>query len=314
MRIVLPVVLLSTLFVAAACSPGGDNDRMADIIHGLLLAAGTEGSESLESFVGELPPDLPAEPPLYPEASLVVSSRQPAPFDFEASPGADPAAAAQPVLYFIVLDTPDSRDDVFSFYESALDQDPWQVQGSFSTAELDTLQFFNVDDIDIAGAVSIAEEGGGDRTLVLISMQDAGAFLDEQPPFELKPSLPAPKEFPPDVPLYAGATVTGTAFFREPGSESFLLVFLTTDAQEDVIEFYREAFQGYGWTVQDTSSFGLEGQIDFRDASGDIQGDVLADRYPRSRDYTEVRIQVEVNPSRVPAGEATPDGEGPAAG
>lgn len=286
---------------------------MADIIHGLLLAAGTEGSESLESFEGELPPNLPADPPLYPDAELVVSSRQPAPTDFAASPSADPTDVTQPVLYFIVLDTPDSRDEVFAFYEDALDADPWQVQGSFSTAELDTLQFFNVDDIDIAGAVSIAQEGGDGRTLVLISMQDAGAFLDEQPPFELEASLPVPKEFPPDVPLYEGSTVTGTAFFREPGSESFLLIFLTTDSQDDVIAFYREAFQDYGWTVQDTSSFGLEGQIDFRDQTGDIQGDVLADRFARSRDYTEVRIQVDVNPSRMPEGEATPS-SGPAAG
>ena len=297
-RPILAVALLLAAFVAvSACSSGDstDEERIAGIIHRLLVAAGTEGTEQLESFPGALPDDLPVDPPIYPGADLLVSNRQPAPFtDFESSSSDVP----QPLLYFIVIDTSDSREDVYAFYEEALDEDPWQVQSSFSTEQLDTLQFFYVKDIDIGGVVSITTGGADDRTSILISLQDAGAFVDEEPPFELQPSLTLPRAFPPEIPLFEGATVTGTAFFREPGLQSFLIVFLTTSGQDDVIDFYREAFQANGWTVQDTAAFGLEGRIDFRDAAGAIQGDVFANRFPRARQYTEVSVQVQLDRSR----------------
>lgn len=297
MLTLLVIGLWAGLLLATGCG-GGDgpsDERIAGIIHNLLLAAGTEGAASLESFPGSLPDDLPAEPPLYPGAELLVSNRQPAPFtDFDATA----AGLPQPLLYFIVLDTADSRSDVFAFYEEALDQDPWQIQSTFSTEQLDTLQFFNVDDLDIGGVVSIARGDQGGRTGVLISLQDAGAFLEEEPEFELPRSLSLPREFPPDVPLFDGATVTGTAFFREPGLQSFLVVFLTTSSQDEVLDFYREAFQDNGWSVQDTTAFGLEGRIDFRDSDGELQGDVFADRFLRARQYTEVSIQVQLDPAR----------------
>lgn len=297
---------IALLSGSLACSAGEDAG-VAAIIHRLLQAAGTEGSESLESFPGALPPDLPEQPPLYPDARLVVSARQPAPGDdFETAPGAEPGAVARPLLYFIVLDTGDDRAEVFSFYEEALDADPWQLQSSFSTEQLDTLQFFDVEDVDIAGAVSIATGGEDGHTSILISLQDAGAFQEEEPPFELQPSLRLPKEFPPDVPLFDGATVRGTAFFREPGNQSFLLVFLTTSSADEVLDFYREAFQANDWTVQDTGAFGVEDSIDFRDGPGDVQGNVLAQEFARASRYTEVRVQVQLNPAREPAAGATP--------
>lgn len=288
--------LMAGLLFAAACGGGGPSDeRIAGVIHNLLLAAGTEGAATLESFPGSLPDDIPAEPPLYPGAELLVSNRQPAPFtDFDSTSEELP----QPLLYFIVLDTEDSRSDVFAFYEKALDEEPWQIQSTFSTEQLDTLQFINVDDLDIGGVVSIARGDQGGRTGVLISLQDAGAFLEEEPEFELARSLSLPQAFPPDIPLFEGATITGTAFFREPGLQSFLVVFLTTSSQDDVLDFYREAFQENGWSVQDTTAFGLEDRIDFRDSDNEIQGDVFADRFPRARQYTEVSIQVQLDPAR----------------
>ncbi len=308
-RPILAVALLLALLIpVSACSSDGgpDDERIAGIIHRLLLAAGTEGTERLESFPGALPDDLPVKPPIYPGADLLVSNRQPAPFtDFDSSSSDTP----QPLLYFIVIDTTDSREDVYAFYEEALDEDPWQVQSSFSTEQLDTIQFFNVEDIDIGGVVSIARGGVDDRTSVLISLQDAGAFVEEEPPFELQPSLTLPRAFPPDMPQFEDATITGTAFFREPGLQSFLIVFLTTSGQDEVIDFYREAFQANGWTVQDTTAFGLEGRIDFRDAAGDIQGDVFANRFGRARQYTEVSVQVQLDPSREIASPADDDDE-----
>ncbi len=311
--ILMPLVALPLLVIgllsAIGCSGGesADDERIAGVIHNLLLAAGTEGAAALESFPGSLPDDIPVEPPIYPGAELLVSNRQPAPFtDVDAAS----AALPQPLLYFIVLDTEDSRSDVFAFYEEALDQDPWQIQSTFSTEQLDTLQFVDVEDLDIGGVVSIARGEQGGRTGVLISLQDSGAFVEEEPAFELPRSLLLPKEFPPDIPLFEGATVTGTAFFREPGLESFLIVFLTTSSQDDVLDFYRGAFQDNGWSVQDTAAFGLEDRIDFRDSDNEVQGDVFADRFARAREYTEVSIQVQVNPAR-DAAEPLEDGDEP---
>lgn len=302
------LALLAGFMLALSACAGGDDDRAPGIIERLLQAAVMDDTGELESFPGELPPGLPVEPPLYPGAEIIVSNRQPAPVgDFDA---ADASGEPYPLLYFIVLDTAGDRDQVLEFYEEALDEDPWQLESSFSTRQLDTLQFFNVEDIDIAGAVSISHGGEDGRTSVLISLQDAGAFLEEEAPFEPGASLRLPKEFPPDMPLYPGATVTGTAFFREPGGESFLLIFLTTDNQDDVMEFYREEFDRRFWTALAGEAIGLEERLDFRDAEGGIQGDVLADRYPRARSYTEVRIQIMTDPAREPVeiGEApTPE-------
>jgi hypothetical protein len=297
----LALLLALPLTLAAACA--SDDDRSAGLIHRLLLAAGTETSGELESFVGRLPEGLPVQPPQYPDADIILSSRQPAPLRQD-QPATPEAELPRPMLYLIVLDSTDGRDAVFSFYEEALDDDPWQLDATFSSEQLDTLEFTYVEDADISGVVSIARGGEDDRTSILVSLQDAGALANEEPPFELGESLPVPRTFPKDVSVYGGAVITDTAFLREPGNESYLLVFLTQDNQNDVMEFYRGEFQDNGWTVLAGAPFGLEEQIDFRDENNDIQGQVLADRFSRDRAYTEVRLQVRVNPAREPPGSA----------
>ncbi len=296
----LLALLAVVAIVASGCSGGDGGEEYAPgIIHRLLLASTTEGASSLDTFPGELPQGLLVPPPIYPGADIVVSNREQA--SITAADGlADGDLLAQPVLYFIVLDTAGDANDVRRFYEDTLDEDPWQLQSAFSVAQLDTLQFFNVADIDLSGVVSIATGGDDGRTSVLISMQDAGAFVDELPPFELPEGRDAPFAFPPDVPLMEGATITDSAFFREPGLESFLVIFLVSESDEDVLAFYRQAFQDRGWTVQDTAAFGVEGRIDFRDDLADIQGDVVAEPLPADRSYTQVRLQVQINPARQP--------------
>ena len=289
-------VLLSIAFAGCASD---DDGRFAGVIHRLLVAAGADGAGGLESFPGRLPSDLAVTPPLYPGAELIVSSQQPAPQDIDAlEEGAAGGEAPHPLLFFIVLDTDASRREVFAYYEEALDEDPWQLEASISTGGLDTLQFVNVDDPDIAGAVSVAEGGEDNRTTILLSLQDAGAVLAEAPPTDLPASLPLPREFPEDMPLYSRAVITDVAFFRAPGDESFLLIFLTRDSQDEVIRFYREAFDELDWTVTEGSSAGLTERITFRGEQGDIQGDVLADRFLEDRRYTQVSIRVQVNPAR----------------
>lgn len=300
---VFAVLLLLTAVFTFSCG-GEDDERAANVIHRLLLAAAAGDTSGLESFPGRLPDGLPVDPPLYPGADIVVSSRQPAPttgLEDAGAAGAAGGALPLPVLYFIVLDTGASRPDVFDFYEEALDEDPWQLDATAATPGLDTIEFTNVEDLDISGAVSITQGGTDGRTSVLISMQDAGGFVVEPPPFAPGESLAVPKEFPEDVPVYPDSTVTGTAFFREPANESFLLILLTTDSQDDVIDFYKEAFEELEFILSEPDTLGLEERLAFRDEDRDIQGDIVADRSLEDRAFTEVRIQLQVNPAREPS-------------
>jgi hypothetical protein len=305
-RLLPRIATLVALTLAVTACAGSDNTRTASAIHRLLLAAASDTSGQLESFAGKLPKGLPVEPPRYPGSVLIVSSRQPSPSSGGAAAPTPAANVPQPTLFLLVYDTGDSREKVFRFYQDALDKDPWQLESSLSTGDLDTLQFSDVTDGDITGAVSISTGGEDGRTSILTSLQDAGAFRQEQPPFQPAASLPLPKEFPGDIPLYPGGVTTSTAFLREPANESFLLIFITTDSQAEIASFYRDEFHKLGWVVQEGAPLGLENRIDFHDNANDIQGDLLADRYARDHTYTEVRVQIRMNPARTPAGAVTP--------
>lgn len=306
MRLLACITALVALTLAVTACASSGNTRTASAIHRLLLAAASDTSGQLESFSGKLPKDLPVEPPRYPGSQLIVSSRQPSPGSNTGASATPAANVPQPTLFLLVYDTGASRQEVFSFYQEALDKDPWQLESSLSTGDLDTLQFSDVTDGDITGAVSISTGGEDGRTSILTSLQDAGAFRQEAPPFEAPDSLPTPKEFPPDVPLYPGGVTTSTAFLREPANESFLLIFVTTDSQDEITSFYRDEFHKLGWIVQEGAPLGLENRIDFHDDANDIQGDLLADRFARDRTYTEVRLQIRMDPARTPAGAVTP--------
>jgi len=302
MRLLLPALLLAGLagaLLATACGGGSDDERVAGIIHRLLVSASASDTAELESFAGRLPDGLPTDPPAYPDARLIVSSRRPAAVSVTPAPAT--GAIPEPTLYFIVYDTGDGRQQVLDFYLDALDQEPWQLEGAYATVELDSLQFSNAEDGDISGVVSIAGGGGDSRTSILISMQDAGAFRREAPPYRPGDSLPLPKGFPPDLPIYAGATVIGNAFLRQPANESYLVDFITTASAEDVLAFYRDAFAQRKWTVLSGAPLGVEQRLDFRDEQSDIQGDLLVEPFPKDARFTEVKLQVEVNPARTPA-------------
>ncbi len=290
MRSLFLLALLTGSLVLAACGAGGDgggeDNAAAGIVHRLLLAGELGGPGPLESFAGSLPPGLRVTPPQYPNAALIVSTRR----------RNEPAG----VRYFIILDTGARRSRVFEFYEETLDAAPWQLEASASSAELDTLEFSLVDDADINGVVEIVRGQDDDRTSIFISLQDAGAVLAE-PPFELGESLPLPEAFPPEVPVYEGAIITGTVYFPSPDADTFLLIFLTEASQDDVFAFHRQAFEELGWTVEDGPDLGLGESIDVRDEGLDLRGNVFADRFPDDRRFTEVRLELQLNQSLTPA-------------
>ncbi len=300
MRITPLLALLALVVPVAgaglACSDSGD-ERLAETLHNILIA-GTENPDSFESFPGRLPPDLPEQPPLYPGAKLIMSSRQLALPDDVTDTQDDTRRSA---VYFILLETEDPASEVFSYYERELDEGGWQLEGTGSTEELQKLLFTLVEDLDITGAVSIARRTGGERTTVLITLGDAGAELVEEADFELGESLTPPAAFPSDVPLYEGGVIVETGFSRLPGSETLFITFLTRDSQDDVIAFYEDALAGNGWSVEDGQAMGLADSIDFSDGTGELEGVVIADRSPRDRSYTEVTLVVNQSSSREPA-------------
>ena len=283
MRSLLLLALVTGALLLAACGDGGEGDEdnaAAGIVHHLLLAGALGGPGSLESFAGSLPPGLREPPPQYPGADLIVSNRR--------------RNEPDGVGYFIVLDTGARRSRVFDFYEEALDAPPWRLEATASSAEVDTLEFSLVDDVDIDGVVEIVRGRDGDRTSIFISLQDAGAVLDT-PPFVPGESLPLPKAFPPEVPVYDGAIITGTVYFPSPDADTFLLIFLTEASQDDVIAFYRQVFEELGWTVEESPGFGLGESIDVRDEGLELRGNVFADRFPDDRRFTEVRLEFQLN-------------------
>ena len=303
MRLPLLTSVLAASLLLTACAGEGDDERAADLIHRMVVAARANDSGTVERFVGELPEGLPVEPPLYLDADLIVSSRilglPIAADDEQADAGEDSAPFT--ALYFIVLDTDDDREEIFAFYQVALDQDPWQLDASASTQEQDFLEFSKVEDLDIAGRVQIVPGEDGGRTSIFISLQDSGALAAEEPSFEPGPNLPLPSRLPDELPAYPGAIITSTAFQRGPASESFLLIFLTTDSQDAVLAYYKEEFDQLGWTVTEPEAIGSEERLRFEDEAGTIEGELVADRFLQDDQYVEVDLRIQVSPAQEPA-------------
>lgn len=297
-----PALLLAGLIGGSACGGGGgaSNEHIASIIDRLLVGSGSADTGQLESYTGRLPDGLPVKPPEYPGAKLIVSSRRPAASAATATPNPAAGTTASPTLYFIVYDTSDVRQKVLAYYEAQLDKSPWQLQGAYSTAELDSLQFAKTDDADITGIVSIVRGGDDEHTGILVSLQDAGAFRQQPPPYQRGDSLAPPKGFPEDVPLYDGATIIGNAFLHQPGNDSYLIDFITHDSADKILAFYQQASADRGWVVLSGAPLGVAQRLDFHDDKSDIQGDLLVDAFLRDPSYTEAKLQLQVNPSRTP--------------
>ncbi|MFQ5879223.1 MAG: hypothetical protein ACE5IZ_03475, partial [Dehalococcoidia bacterium] len=226
---------------------------------------------------------FPQEFPVYAGADLVASFR---------------SVAIDGTGYLTVFSTADSVEQVIAFYEDALAQvGPWQVMGVSLSAESGAVQFADPADINFNGTVvvtNIPEREGATGIGISINVAD-GRPRPDITPFQLGDSLRLPPGFPNDLPLYDGATVIATAWFRGDGdTTSYFIRFLTTDFEEDVIDFYRRTLNTADWQIdddfQDERGFGLTFFDSFNPALG---GTLLADVFPDDTQYTEVILQVD---------------------
>lgn len=275
--------LAPVVFALAFAGCGGGGDQTERIVERLLTSGQDQGTQ-VRTFVGEMPSGMPWDVPRYPGSEILAS------FVLE---------QVGQSTYFVMLDSDDAATDVLQFYEEVFDEDPWQVEGFISGREAMAIQFSKIDDANVVGGLSVDNlpEGGSGVALSLQSIDESGA--QEEEPFELGPSRPLPSAFPSDIPLYPGAAVTDTTWLRSAGGVEFLVTLLTTDAQEDVIEFYKEEFADRGFAVADEAGQGFALVISFVEPStGELEGRLTADIFQEDSAYTRVDIQLRVGSGR----------------
>jgi len=270
---------------------GGDLTEAATIVDGL-MRLGREDQSNISSYAGEVPPDFAPEFPIYEGAEVVVAIA---------------IGSEQGTGYLIVLSTPDSAEDVFTYYSDALDQEPWQVEIGRSSDEFTGLRFLRPDNIDVSGDVSLHRSQLAERTVIYLSYNDISQAIvpgGSDDPFALGQTRQLPAGFPDDIPIYEGAEesiVLDTYFERGQGGRAFIVTFLTRDSQNDVIDFYREEFEERGWVVSDAgvaeASFALA--IEFDDGPDDsVSGSISADSFEDDPSYTQVDLLVTTSGNR----------------
>jgi hypothetical protein len=282
---IVPAVIVGAIVFFVA-SGGDDEDPLAaaGIVDGL-ISMGQADQDNISSYAGELPPDFTTDFPMYTGAEIVVSIA---------------IASEQGTGYLIVLSTPDSSSNVFTFYSDALDADPWQVEIGRSSDEFTGLRFLRPDNIDVSGDVSIHRSDLSEETVIYLSYSDISQAIlpGGSTSFTLGPTRPLPIGFPEEVPIYNGSedsVILDTYFERGQGGQAFIVTFLTRDTQDDVIEYYRDEFEAKGWVVSDagvsSTSFALA--IEFDDGPDQsFSGSITADTFEDDDSSTQVDVLV----------------------
>jgi len=290
---VLPAVLVGILvYVFAGGSGGGSGAGYAPGIVESLLRLTPDSNTQVESYKGELPPDLPTDIPMYAGADPVVS------FAIVTPSGTN---------YFVVFTTTDPANDVFSYFREQLDNDPWQVEIGQTGSQITGIQFTRPDNADVSGVLTVHHSDLDNVTSILLTYEDVSAALTPGtgPSIPLlAESRPLPPGFPTAVPVYgsdSGSIVIDSYFQRGQGGQLFAITFVTKDSADDVIAYYKDEMGAQNWTVTDststdTNTFAVG--IDFDDGADTLSGQITADTYEENSDYTRVDLVVQVSGAR----------------
>lgn len=285
-RVLFLLGLLGVLAAASACGGGGEKE---------ITIPGGNGDVKVTTG-GDLPDEFPDDFPIFKGAKLTGSVRG----EQEGQTG-----------FFVTWEGDASAEDVTDFYKTELDKDPWQVEGTFASAEGSMISFTRTDNKDLGGGVTVS--GNGKTQFVVFMGWGAGIApsdetedeaaptpeeADEEEPSaqaELPEEMDLPRDYPTDVaPIPEGARITDTSSFTSGGQTTYAITFLTKDAPDDVAGFYSSEVPGDGWTETGTFSSGGEVSAMFaNEAEGGslVVGAVASDTY---EGYTEVNLVLTV--------------------
>lgn len=100
----------------------------------------------------------------------------------------------------------------------------------------------------------LEEETGGDAE---VDLNEDGGMRIESEEGTFTTGNKMPEDWPSDVPVYAGAEVQYTATSNPvTGQAGTVLVLLSTDTQDEVVDFYKGALVGAGWVIEGSMKSG----------------------------------------------------------
>jgi hypothetical protein len=287
--IVVPAVIVGAVawLIASQMDDGGGGggDRLERNVTNVVNAfsQGGEGTTGVIRHEGALPNSFPEEIPLYPGSRVISSIVQ---------------LRGDDAGYIVVFDTDDSRQDVANFFADALAEDPWQVEIEQAGRESTVVQFSNIEDPDVEGVALAAESKGDAVTTIFMSINVVGGAGDnELEDFDPGQGRPLPAGFPAEqVPQYPDSTIIETGFQRAPQGRQFIASMVTEDDPADVLDYYRNQFEGLGWTVEDvpegSSTLANGTAINFTSEDGATGGTIEAGGLAEDESFTRVNIQV----------------------
>ena len=161
--LVLPVLLIAGL--AAACQNSDDEERLAAqrLFRSYLLQSDRTAISDVrvQGMVDELPPSFPEHEQL----------------DLRGSAFTDTETRRELIIGW--QSDGEHADDLFSWYRSRLDTDPWRVTADPQRAGVDFITFRDADNPAFRGELRISQEG--DRAIVVLiagetlTVDDGGA-------------------------------------------------------------------------------------------------------------------------------------------
>jgi hypothetical protein len=284
--IVVPAVIVGAVawFIAGMLDDGGGGDdaRTNANVSSIINVFGQSQGGRLLRLEGELPPGLPDDLPAYPGARVVSSLVQ---------------SSGDNAVYFLVYDTDARIDDVAGYFSESFAADPWQVDVGQDAPNSAAMQFTKIDDAGIEGQVLLGESTESDVTTIFLVLSIVGGAGDvDFGAYEPPVSKPLPEGFPDGIPPYPDAIVTETIFERAPQGDTFGLTMITRDSAAGALDFFREEFEGKGWTVVDgdASGSGIEDAvaISFESDDATVTGNIAAGTFVEDRNYTHIELQV----------------------
>jgi hypothetical protein len=275
--------------VAAAC---GDSDTSALSAMEELMQIGQSPGTTNQVLLGKLPPGLPAGLPEYPGATLI---------------GSTITTGTSGLGLGVLRESSDPVDKIYAFFEQALGVAPWQIEVSTYPGKVAGVQFSNLDDPTLAGAVVIQPSSANNgKSVIFLSIQSTSAAATAEP-FQLGASKPLPKNWPP-ITVYPNGTVTDTGWGQTATSTEWQITFLAQAAPTDIITYYKSELTRIGLPVADEAPQGEALVISFKGVQGPDTwaGAISAGPFTEDPTYTQVVIQTSLSTSATPQPAATP--------